>query len=77
LDIKIQIKGANSIDVSVVFESIGYVYNLKKEYEKSLQFYNNSLKIKTQIKGAKSIDAANILAKIAYVYRLKGDHKKS
>ena len=51
LDIKIKVKGKDSIDVATTLNNIGSVHDSSGNFNKALEYYERCLNIKQKIKG--------------------------
>jgi tetratricopeptide (TPR) repeat protein len=57
--------------------NIGSVFNIKKEYDKAIQYYNKAKGIREKLGQQYTLDYATILSNLSIVYENKGDSKKA
>ena len=63
--------------VSDTYNTLGVVYDIKKDYTKALSCYNDALAIRKKIFGEESSQVAESFFNIALVYNKCGDYRKS
>ena len=77
MDIKIQVKGVDSLDVAATLNNLVSFYNSKDDFDQALEHYNRSLEIKKKITGPDTLDVALTLNNMGLLYFSRQEYPKA